>query len=68
MPSSTRPIIPLPGSEREDRVDLTPPVTSIAFTERELRALAQVLWVISRDDLEAVYVRVIAAWAEAVAA
>jgi len=53
--------IPLSAGNRED---LAPPVTLIAFTEPELCALAQVLWVIGRNDLEALHRRVIAAWGE----
>jgi len=61
MPSTTKATLPLSGSNRED---LAPAVTLLPVTELELRALAQVLWVIGRNDLEALHRRVIAAWGE----
>jgi len=64
MPS-TKSTIPPSGNNRED---LTPAVTLLPISELELRALAQVLWVIGRNDLEALHRRVITAWAETVAA
>lgn len=65
MPSKPESTIPLPGDKREDS---SPPVTSVAFTEPELRHLARLFHRCGCRACHPLTVRVISAWAEAVAA